>query len=355
MGAAGAKSAKILVVDDDRTWQVYLFSLLQSGYELRSAYSGDSALEVLQEFQPECILLDITMPGKSGYEVCRQLKKSPVTNQVPIIFLSSKGSMQEKVLGFELGADDYLVKTTESEVLKAKIARAVFQFRKWQDLSQSFTAAQSAAFEAMSGSADLGCCLRFVERTFLMDTYAKLADGIFNSLEEFGLRGSLMMLSTDAPLYFASSGHEVSPLEREMFIATHSEGRFCDFGDRTFCNYKLISLLIKNMPLDQPERYGRIKDAVPWIMSVADSRVAQLNSKLELLAQLSQAQVHLVEAQNLLIAPEGFAIEALSANLTQAQLSCANIENQLEREAETNALNTELGHSEVHSSSVDFF
>ncbi len=355
MGAAGSITAKVLVVDDDRTWQVYLFSLLQSGYELRSAYSGDSALDVLQEFKPECILLDITMPGKSGYEVCRQLKKNSATSQVPIIFLSSKGSMQEKVLGFELGADDYLVKTTEAEVLKAKIARAVFQYRNLQNLNESVTSAQSAAFEAMSSSADMGCCLRFVERTFLMDTYAKLAGGIFNTLDEFGLRAAVMLLSEDAPLFFASSGQEVSPLEREMFIATHGEGRFCDFGNRTFCNYKLVSLLIKNMPLEQPERYGRIKDAVPWIMSVADSRVAQLNSKAGLLLQLGFAKGEVAKAQALLAAPGEVAIEPLQASLANVQQTCSSIESLLQREAEATALNTELGHSETHASGIDFF
>lgn len=358
MSTSALKPAKILVVDDDRTWQVYLFSLLQHGFELRSAYTGDTALDIAVEFLPECILLDVTMPGKSGYEVCRQLKRNSVTSQIPIIFLSSKSSMQEKVLGFELGADDYLVKTTEAEVLKAKIARAVQQSRTVNQLNQSVVAAQSAAFEAMSGSADLGCCLRFVERTYLMDSHAKLAEGIFRTMDEFGLRCSLMIITPDAPLFFSSSEQDVSPLEREMFIATHAEGRFCDFGNRTFCNYKLISLLIKNMPMDNPERYGRIKDAVPWILGTADCKAAVLNSKSDILQKLLLAQTNVDAVRSVLeqqaVLPQRTRLELID-QLKQVQMTCEFIDNQLRREAETTAPNTELGADDIYSSGIDFF
>jgi len=355
MGAT-PEIAKILLVDDDRTWQIYLFSALQQGFQLRSAYTGEEALVLVGSFKPDCILLDINLPGKNGYEICRQLKAQPQTRQIPIIFLSAINSMKEKILGFELGGDDFLLKTTEAEILKAKIVRAVDQGRLVQELSNNMQSAQSAAFEAMSGSADLGCCLRFVERTYLMDNFERLAAGIFQTMEEFGLRVSLMMVTPEAPLFYSSDGGQVSPLEKEMFISTHDEGRFCDFGNRTFCNYRLISLLVKNMPLDSPERYGRIKDALPWILGAADSKVASLVAKEEMLTQLTLATAELGAAEcELARVPESEALSLVKTHLTRAQTSCAAITEQLQSEAARNAPSTELGAGEIHSSGIDFF
>jgi hypothetical protein len=96
-------------------------------------------------------------------------------------------------------------------------------------------------------------------------------------MAEFGLDTSVMFVTQAGPLFYAQNKYELSPLEKDMFLTIHKEGRFCDFGSRTFCNFTVVSLLIKNMPLENPERYGRIKDTVPWILGVTDGRIGALD------------------------------------------------------------------------------
>ena len=343
---------KILVIDDDRTWQIYLFSALQNGFELRSAYDGKTALQMVAEFLPDCILLDINMPGKNGYELCSELKSKPEIGNIPIIILSSKSSMQEKIQGFELGAEDYLVKSTETDFLKAKIVRAVEQYRDRSRLEQGLLDAQSAVFEALSGSADLGCCIRFVERTYAMHTFPQLAEGLFHTMEEFGLRTSLMFIAPEGPLFFTHGGQDISPLEKEMFIAVHEEGRFCDFGERTFCNFTWASILIKNMPVNKPERYGRIKDAVPWVMGTTDAKVQQLNNQGNMLAQAEEIKSLLVDAQKKL---ETSDIKSIVQNLEQMKVIIDGMTVGLTGDQSQKAVNEVNEKNEIFSSGIDFF
>jgi DNA-binding response OmpR family regulator len=280
-----AERGKVLIVDDDKTWQAFLSANLQDDYHIITAYDGEVGLKLASESMPDTIFLDIEMPLKNGYEVCTALKANPLLRDIPVIFLSAKSSLQEKIAGFQLGADDYLVKPCEAELIVAKVARSTRLYREKKTLDEKATGAQELAFEAMNSSADLGRSVRFAERTYAMDSFDKLAEGLFQTMAEFGLETSVMFIGESGPLFYAHNKYELTPLEKDMFLAIHQEGRFCDFGSRTFCNFKRASLLIKNMPEVDLERYGRIKDVVPWIVGTVDGKVGALSTHLALVAQ----------------------------------------------------------------------
>jgi two-component system phosphate regulon response regulator PhoB len=103
--------AKILVVEDEQDLQRVLdYNLKQSGHEPIAATRGKDALEVARARKPDVILLDLMLPDLPGTEVCRTLKSDPATRMVPVIMLTAKGEEIDRVVGFELGADDYVVK-----------------------------------------------------------------------------------------------------------------------------------------------------------------------------------------------------------------------------------------------------
>ncbi len=113
---------KILVVDDTPPSLRLLTVLLkEEGYEVRSAISGELALDAAASEPPDLILLDIRMPGMDGFEVCRQLKAQPATQDVPVIFVSAVLETDDKVLGFNLGAVDYVTKPYQREELLARV------------------------------------------------------------------------------------------------------------------------------------------------------------------------------------------------------------------------------------------
>lgn len=272
-----AERRNILIIDDDRSWQAFLSVALRDEYNIIAAYDGYSGLELATEWLPDTILLDIEMPVKNGYEVCVALKASPQLRDIPVIFVSAKITLEEKIAGFKLGADDYVVKPCEPELLNVKIDRSSALYREKKALDEKAAGAQVLAFEAMNSNADLGRALRFAERSYAIPDLDTLAEALFQTMSDFGLDTSVMFVTPFGPRFYAQNKHELSPLEKDMFLAIHQQGRFVDFGCRTFCNFTLVSLLVKNMPVSAPERYGRIKDSVPWILGVMDGKVRALD------------------------------------------------------------------------------
>jgi diguanylate cyclase (GGDEF)-like protein/PAS domain S-box-containing protein len=113
---------KILVVDDTPDSLRLLTNLLtEEGYDVRSAISGELALRAATNNPPELVLLDIHMPKMDGYEVCRRLKADPATREVPVIFVSAASETDEKVLGFDIGAVDYITKPYQRNELMARV------------------------------------------------------------------------------------------------------------------------------------------------------------------------------------------------------------------------------------------
>ena len=110
---------KILIVDDDANIaELISLYLMKECFETMTVDNGEDAVKEFSSFQPDLILLDLMLPGIDGYQVCREIRRD---SQVPIIMLSAKGEVFDKVLGLELGADDYMIKPFDSKELVARV------------------------------------------------------------------------------------------------------------------------------------------------------------------------------------------------------------------------------------------
>lgn len=126
---------RLLLVDDNPTnLQVLFGALEQEGYELLIAQSGAEALQIAEAAQPRLILLDINMPGMDGYQTCERLKSNPQTRDAVVIFLSARGSVEDKVRGLELGAVDYIEKPFQFEEVVARVRQHLLIWHKHRSL-----------------------------------------------------------------------------------------------------------------------------------------------------------------------------------------------------------------------------
>ncbi len=126
-----ASKQKILIVDDDvNIAELISLYLTKECYDTRMVHDGEEALQVYEQYEPNLILLDLMLPGIDGYQVCREIRAK---SNLPIIMLSAKGEIFDKVLGLELGADDYIMKPFDSKELVARV-KAVL--RRYQPAKQ---------------------------------------------------------------------------------------------------------------------------------------------------------------------------------------------------------------------------
>lgn len=123
-----AARQKILIVDDDNNIaELISLYLTKECYDCKIVGDGEEALKAFQTFSPNLILLDLMLPGIDGYQVCREIRHK---SSIPIIMLSAKGEVFDKVLGLELGADDYMVKPFDSKEMVARVKAVLRRFQQ---------------------------------------------------------------------------------------------------------------------------------------------------------------------------------------------------------------------------------
>lgn len=125
-----ANKQKILIVDDDENIaELISLYLMKECFETKIVHDGEAALVAFDTYQPNLILLDLMLPGIDGYQVCREIRSR---SQTPIIMLSAKGEVFDKVLGLELGADDYILKPFDSKEMVARVRAVLRRYRPVQ-------------------------------------------------------------------------------------------------------------------------------------------------------------------------------------------------------------------------------
>ena len=124
-----AAKQKILIVDDDANIaELISLYLTKECYDTRMVHDGEEALQIYEQYGPNLILLDLMLPGIDGYQVCREIRAKC---NIPIIMLSAKGEIFDKVLGLELGADDYIIKPFDSKELVARVKAGLRRYKKY--------------------------------------------------------------------------------------------------------------------------------------------------------------------------------------------------------------------------------
>jgi DNA-binding response OmpR family regulator len=129
----------ILVADDDLpSVKLTAYLLEEAGYQVFKAYDGSSIVQTVEQNNPDLVLLDVTMPKANGFDICRQIRR---TSDVPIIFLTGRSQLQDRVMGLQIGGDDYLVKPFEPSELLARV-EAVLRRRNSDMLNPSIRLSQ---------------------------------------------------------------------------------------------------------------------------------------------------------------------------------------------------------------------
>jgi len=127
---------KILIVDDEKDIVRMLeYNLKKEGFRVLCAFDGESAVRLARHDHPDIIILDLMLPGIDGFEVCRQLKRDDATHAIPLVMLSAKVQESDKIVGLELGADDYVTKPFSPRELIARIKAVLRRVKEKESLA----------------------------------------------------------------------------------------------------------------------------------------------------------------------------------------------------------------------------
>ncbi|MEW5755025.1 MAG: response regulator [Pseudomonadota bacterium] len=270
---------RILVVDDNAINIELITHAIQQHYALDVAMSGQACLEYLADNRPDLILMDVDMPGLSGYETCRLLKNTPTSHDIPVMFVSAYDSVEERIAGYEAGGVDYIGKPFFPEELQRKIHLLIDHIAQRQALLAEATDARSTAMTALTSTGELGGVLNFFRACFTTRDPERLAGNIIETMHDYGLKCSVQIRGRQGAITQGESGAILNPLEIELHEKLSATGKIVDFGPRTLISFGEVSLLIKNMPITDADRYGRIKDNAALIVEGAHACVRGMRAE----------------------------------------------------------------------------
>lgn len=271
---------KILSVDDAPDNQFIVEEILEDLYEVGLVYSGEECLEKLKTFLPDMILMDVSMPGITGYETCQRIRETPALQDIPILFLSAHMTPEDKLKGYQAGGNDYITKPYDHEELIVKIKTILALSQKQIGLQAQLLESHSAAMSAMGYSSHLGVVVHFLEETFSCMTFEDLAQRLFQSTQSFGLSCSVQIHALEGVVDMTDCG-AIYPLEQNVLTQGRNRGKFFEFGQKLIINHVHVSMLVKNMPLD-PDKRVELKDILGVIINGLEARIKSIVSEAHL-------------------------------------------------------------------------
>jgi DNA-binding response OmpR family regulator len=274
----------VMIVDDAEDSRLLQRMILEEHYNVVEASSGEECIKSVTESGnvPDLFLLDVNMHGMDGYDVCTHLRKQHETANSPIIFISALYKPEERLKGYEVGADDYLVKPIDGEQLLEKVKYHLelhLEIVKAQDEAKN---SMNVALEAMTYSSEIGQLIDFVKQSQSVKSLEEMGQKVCSAAQEFGLSACAYVMEADQPF----SNCEPDSLEAKVLEKSkNSKERIINIGVRTIVKSDQICLLIKNMPTDDESRYGRIKDHLAVLVSICDGRLMALQAQKDLATQ----------------------------------------------------------------------
>lgn len=277
------KQFTVFIVDDDPSARlVASFPLERLGVAIREFGDGPSCLEALGD-APDVVVLDIEMPGMDGIAVCRALRET-AGGELQVIFVSAHDDLEIRLNAYDAGGNDFIVKPYAPEELAKKIelARRVLEDRRAMMGQAQF--AQQAAFTSMASMGEMGVTQEFLRASFGCRTAEELGQALCGAASQYGLQAVVELRDEGDGRCFASGG-QCSALEASILCHARGLERIFQFRDRLVVNYPHASMLVHNLPLDDADRVGRMRDHLAVLVEGADARYRAMLSEARRLAQ----------------------------------------------------------------------
>lgn len=274
-------SAHILLVDDDPILLQMEQALLKGGgYRFTTAGDGLDCLARIQAERPDIILLDIIMPGMDGLETCRRIRAAADNAAIYIIFVSAMNDAESRLAAYDAGGDDFMLKPIQASEIRHKVEMACKSRQEVDDLRRNLSDTMSMAMTALSASGEMGVILHFFSRSIACQSMESLAGAVLDGFSSYGLSASVQLKYEGGPLTL-NSQRRCSLIEQELLTnLSQDTRRVFDYGTRTVINFPHVCVLVKNMPVDEPERHGRMKDNAVLLTEGAEHRLQALASEL---------------------------------------------------------------------------
>ncbi len=271
------ESYEVFSVEDDPLMQEVIQLTLGDSCSVRAFKSAESCRQALADgARPTLFLLDVGLPGMDGYAFCQWLKSEESDfRDTPVIFVSSHDDIDARLNGYAAGGEDFIVKPfVRAELIeKVRVARLIAAQKK--ALREQAAAANQMTTLVMTNMAESGVILQFLRQIAAVTSARNVAEAMLQVLEYFQLKGAVQTRIGDVSHTQSQEGVDL-PLEVSVIRHAREMGRIFEFRNRCVFNFGRITVMVNNMPVDNPDYCGRIRDHLAVAADGADNRLYSL-------------------------------------------------------------------------------
>lgn len=271
-------SFSVYVVDDDPVVLDVIGTILKDDCRITTFTSVEDCQLKLADEKPDLFLLDVNLPGLDGYTFCRTLKDEFATHRTPVIFVSSKDTIEERLQGYDAGGEDFIVKPFAPEELRRKVKVAQAMTANHKALAGQIEEAEMLSSLIMASMDETGILLQFMSKLIGMESCDEIAVELLELLRRYRLEGVVQTRFDSETNTLSASGKNM-PLEVSIIEHVRSQGRIFEFRRRSVHNFERITLMINNLPIEDPDYCGRLRDHLSVAAQGADSRLKAMEAE----------------------------------------------------------------------------
>lgn len=283
------EKTRVLSIDDEQKNLTLIEKALKAEFDVFSSFGTEEIPKLLDRVDPQIILLDIQLEKTTGYELCKIIRKNNKYKHIVIIFVSSLTSLEDKLTAYGSGGDDYICKPIVIAEVKEKLLGYEKRIKTTQELEAQYHQASDAAFVSMQQANELGQLLQAFSKLVNYDNHDSLFSGLVDYFRQFGISCTAKFSVHDKELLYPIKC--VSTLEREILEMSRSGPRIVTFGKNMLFHSKLSTLLLKNVPTQDQDSTGRMRDQFAILSDIIDNRLLLTNRETaltELKAELKE-------------------------------------------------------------------
>lgn len=289
----------IFVVDDAEPQLIMLEAALGGQGRVETFLNARACLRRLEDgVVPEVFVLDVDMPEMDGYELCEAIRLTPSVEHVPVIFISGRDDLESRLMGYDAGGNDYVVKPFNTSELLRKINAARSVNTRQVSLKSQLQETERFSGEMLSTLDEYAVLLQFTRNLNDCSSQDQLVGLLFQLLKAYGLRGLLQIRLPGVELTLSEAGTN-RPFEVAVVNNMRAMDRIFEFRNRSAYNYRHLTLVVNNMPTEDPALCGRLRDHLAIVTECASAKLSALATQETVTRLRQQAGDVVTDLRNL--------------------------------------------------------
>ncbi|MGQ8365222.1 response regulator [Glaciecola sp. 1036] len=270
---------RILLVDDSPNELRIMMEVLKHDYAIVVATNGAQAIDMVKDDKEiELVMLDVNMPEMDGYQVCEQILA--IAPKMPVLFVSGNDSNEEILKGFDVGGLDYLTKPIDNHLMYRKVKLILNERAHLHELEAENKSNSDMVMSVITSTGYLGTVLGFLRSGLKIKTHEGLLEALFDVFHSLNMEACLQLRAPKKIINRSTTG-SLTPLELDLLDrAATMSSRFLEKGTRYIVNFGTVSIIVKNMPLDNDVLRGEMRDNLMMILEDTDALNKNLSASL---------------------------------------------------------------------------